>query len=154
MFQIITDRRSSRLTVIPLAEKEMKASGTELTGTICEETDKQAGVAILEVIFTRACWTAMPVAWDLAKRHPSHFYHLLHLPSPFLDLSYFLCLLKIPPCLLLYMSPLMPFPFNKSYFFCCLLLSSALCSIFLVPPYISSPLGHKLKLIYREVEAL
>lgn len=55
MFQIITDRRSSRLAVMPLAEKEMKASGTELTGTICEETDKQAGVAILEVIFARAC---------------------------------------------------------------------------------------------------
>lgn len=40
VFQIITDRRSSMLTVWPLAEKEMKANGAELTGGICEETEK------------------------------------------------------------------------------------------------------------------
>lgn len=154
VFQIITDRRSSRLTVVPLAEKEMKANGAELTGGICKDIEKQGEIASLEVICSRTCWTAIPVAWAPTKRHPSHFHHLHHLPSPFLDLSYFLSLLKMPPCLLLYISPLLPFSFNKSYFFHCLFLSCALCSNFLVPPYISFPLGHKLKLIYREVEAL
>lgn len=50
VFQIITDRRSSRLMVLPLAEKEMKASGAEWTGGICEETGKHGEVVSLEVI--------------------------------------------------------------------------------------------------------
>lgn len=127
MFQIITDRRSSRLTVLPLAEKEMKANGAELRGGICEETEEQGKVTSLEVICSRTCWTAIPVACAPTKRHPSHFYHLHHLPSPFLDLSYFLCLLKMPP--LLCISPLLPVSFNKSYFCCCLFLP--LCSLFI-----------------------
>jgi len=50
VFHIITDRRSSRLTLVPLAEKEMKANGAEPTGGICEETEKQREIASLEVV--------------------------------------------------------------------------------------------------------
>lgn len=149
VFQIITDRRSSRPTVVPLAEKEMKASGAELTGGTCEETEKQGEVASLEVICSRPCWTAIPVAWAPTDTHLTSTTFIA-----FHNVSYFLRLLKIPPCLLAHISPLLRFSFNKSYFFLCLFLSCALCSNFLVHPYIPFPVGHKLKLIYREVEAL
>lgn len=69
VFQIIIDRRSSRLMVVPLAEKEMKASGAEWTGGICEKTGKQQEVVSPEVICPRTCWTAIPVAWAPMKRH-------------------------------------------------------------------------------------
>lgn len=47
VFQIITDRLSSRLTVLPLAEKEMKARGAEWAGGICEERRNIGGLLVL-----------------------------------------------------------------------------------------------------------
>lgn len=55
VFQIITDRRSSRLMVVPLAEKEMKASGAEWTEGTCEKMGKQQEVVSPEVICPRTC---------------------------------------------------------------------------------------------------
>lgn len=49
---------------------------------------------------------------------------------------------------------MLSFSFNKSYVFPYLFLSCALCFKFLVPVYISFPWGHKVRLIYLELEAL
>lgn len=47
-FQISTDCRSSRLTVVPLAEKERKASGAEWTGGICKKQKNMGRLLILK----------------------------------------------------------------------------------------------------------
>lgn len=151
VFQIITDRRSSRLMVVPLAEKEMKASGAEWTEGTCEEIGKHGEVVSFEVVCSRTLLNNITCGLGSYNETQSHFYQLHHLSWAF---SYYFCLQKVLPCLLLCYSPMLPFPFNKSYFFPCLFLSCALCFNFLIPLYISFPWGHKLKLTYLELEAL
>jgi len=99
MFQIITDRRSFRSNVVPLAVKEMKASETEVTGGICEETKKQGDDVSLEINFTRLGGTLLPVDWTAKKRNLTHSHHLIHLSWIFL-----FCQLKISHFLSLQLS--------------------------------------------------